>query len=63
MGMLQSMVYPRGKNTRAGAGMGTNLYPHVGMSFLSGIVRVGGCVWQPSQENTVLSPKSIHFGH
>jgi hypothetical protein len=23
----------------------------------------GENVWQPAQENTVLSPKLIHFGH
>jgi hypothetical protein len=41
--MLPGTGYPTGKKTRAGAGMGKNLYPHAGVSFLSGRVRVGGC--------------------
>jgi hypothetical protein len=41
--MLSGTSYPTGKKTRAGAGMGKNLYPHAGIGFLSGRVRVGGC--------------------
>jgi hypothetical protein len=32
-----------GKKTRTGTGMGKNLNSHVGMGFLAGRVRVGGC--------------------
>jgi hypothetical protein len=35
-GMLSGMDYPTGKKTRAGTGMGKNLNPHAGMSFLAG---------------------------
>jgi hypothetical protein len=31
--MLSGTGYPMGKKTRAGAGMGKNLYPHAGMGF------------------------------
>jgi hypothetical protein len=41
--MLSGLGYQTVKKTRASAGMGKNLYPHAGMSFLSGRVRVGGC--------------------
>jgi hypothetical protein len=41
--MLSGTGYLTGKKTRTGAGMGKNLYPHAGMGFLSGRVRVGGC--------------------
>jgi hypothetical protein len=43
MDMLSGTGYPTGKKTRAGAGMCRNLYPHAGMGFLSGRVRVDGC--------------------
>jgi hypothetical protein len=43
MGMLSGTSYPTGKKTRTGAGMSKNLYPHVGMGFLSSRVRVSGC--------------------
>jgi hypothetical protein len=42
-GTLLGMGYPTGKKTRAGAGMGNNLYPHAGMGFLMGRIRVSGC--------------------
>jgi hypothetical protein len=41
--MLLGMGYPMGKKTRAGVGMGKNLYPHAGMSFLTGRIRVSRC--------------------
>jgi hypothetical protein len=44
--MLSGTGYPTGKKTRAGAGMGKNLYPHAGVGFLSGRVRVGGCRYE-----------------
>jgi hypothetical protein len=40
--MLSGMCYPTGKQTHTGRGMGKNLYPHAGMGFLSGRIRVGG---------------------
>jgi hypothetical protein len=41
--MLSGMGYPTGKTTRTGTGMGKNLNPHEGMSFLVGRVRISGC--------------------
>jgi hypothetical protein len=32
-------------------------------SSLVGVARDDALLWQPAQENAVLSPKPIHFGH
>ena len=35
--------YPIVKRPRSGAGIGKNMYLHVGIGFLAGRVRVSGC--------------------
>jgi hypothetical protein len=49
-------VTPMGRKTRAGMGMGMgkNLNPHAGMSFLAGRVRVSGCGYGMALPNRFL---------